>query len=269
MSNPNRKPDHKNGSADKSGGNAGVPLRPKQTPAKKLVLPPAAAKSKADAALRGKQSVVPKQPQTNSPSKVAPKLTQSPKGATAEATGEGKSQGDSRPPDRPPVPPAGNLSKILAAENTSEIQRLWDATKPAGDFAPLPAGEYVARFAAGARKESKSRGTQGYEIEFQVIEGEHAGRRIWHDVWLTPLAISWAKRDLAKLGIVSPEQLDQPIQQGFVCAVKLVLRTEDDGTQRNKVRSFDVLRIETPAAEPFAPVDEPHDDDADGEGGGL
>lgn len=164
--------------------------------------------------------------------------------------------------------PPGKLSAILAAGGGSNIRRIWDTTSPADDFGPLPSGEYVARIVKGELETSRTHGTPGYKIEFQVVEGEYAGRRIWHDLWLTPAAMPMAKRDLGKLRITSLEQLEQPVPQRIVCAVKLALRTEDDGTRHNKVRSFEVLRIETPAAEPFAPDDRPADQVGESEGGG-
>jgi hypothetical protein len=38
------------------------------------------------------------------------------------------------------------------------------------------------------------------------VEGEHADRVVWHDVWLSDAALPMAKRDLGKLGITSLEQ---------------------------------------------------------------
>ncbi len=39
----------------------------------------------------------------------------------------------------------------------------------------------------------------------------------------------------------------------MVCRVKLTVRQDDDGTERNRVRSFDVIRIEPPEVDPFHP----------------
>jgi hypothetical protein len=39
------------------------------------------------------------------------------------------------------------------------------------------------------------------------------------------------------------------------CKVKLALRTNDDGTEYNSVRSFEVIGIDPPEADAFAPVD--------------
>src|SRR5262249_1375317 len=91
---------------------------------------------------------------------------------------------------------------------------------------------------------------------FEVLEGEHTGRRFWHDLWLTDAALPMAKRDLGKLGITKLDQLDQPLQPGIRCKVRLALRRENDGTEDNPVRSFQVLGIDQPEAEPFAPAEQ-------------
>ena len=47
------------------------------------------------------------------------------------------------------------------------------------DFSPIPNGDYVAAITASTEKQTKA-GTGSYlELEFQILEGEHAGRRLW------------------------------------------------------------------------------------------
>ena len=60
-----------------------------------------------------------------------------------------------------------------------------------------------------------------------------------------------------KLGIVSFEQLDRRPPDGIVCKVRVTLKREDDGTERNGVGRFEVIRIEPPEADAFAPCREP------------
>ena len=159
--------------------------------------------------------------------------------------------------------PRKSLSDILHSDQQQSLRSAWDETEAAEEFKPLPAGEYVARIVAGELFTSKTKQTAGYKLTFGVIDGEHAGRQFWHDVWLTPAALPMAKRDLAKLGVVSLDQLEQPLPQGIVCRVKLVLRAVDDGAEFNSVKSFAVERIDAPQADPFAPPSEngkpPHD----------
>jgi len=37
--------------------------------------------------------------------------------------------------------------------------------------------------------------------------------------------------------------LDQPLPAGFVCDVKVALRVDDDGVERNRVVSFSVVEV--------------------------
>ena len=68
-----------------------------------------------------------------------------------------------------------------------------------------------------------------------MLDGEHAGRRLWHDVWLTEAAMSLAKRDLGKLGVTSLEQLERPLPEGIIIDAKVALRRGDDGEEFNRV----------------------------------
>jgi hypothetical protein len=89
---------------------------------------------------------------------------------------------------------------------------------------------------------SKS-GNPGYSLAFTVSDGEHKGRKVWHTAWLTPAAMPMTKRDLAKLGVTSLDMLEQPLPAGFVCSVKVALRVDDDGVERNRVVSFNVVEL--------------------------
>lgn len=155
------------------------------------------------------------------------------------------------------TPPARRRLSDILNGGADSLRSQWTATAAAGDFKPLPAGTYSARIVSGELSKAKS-GTPGYKLCFKVLEGEHAERLLWHDVWLTPPALPMAKRDLGKLGITDVEQLENPLPPGIRCAVKLTLRREDDGTEHNRVRSFEVIGIDAdPTADAeFAPADE-------------
>ena len=152
------------------------------------------------------------------------------------------------------------LSDILQNGNRDRLAQAWGNTTAAQDFAPLSKGDYVAHVISGELFTSRQNATPGYKLTFKVCEGPHVGRQFWHDVWLTPAALPMAKRDLGKLGVNSLEQLEQPLPKGIRCKVKLILQKDDAGTEFNKVRSFDVLDIDPPEANPFAPTDNPQSD---------
>jgi hypothetical protein len=145
------------------------------------------------------------------------------------------------------------LSEILQNGADDRLRNVWEQTEAAGDYGPLPKGIYVARVMSGELFTSKG-GTPGYKLRFKVLEGEYAGRQFWHDLWLTPAALPMTKRDLGRIGITSPDQLEQPLPLGIRCQVKLALRRNDDGTEYNHVRAFEVVSIDAdPTADPDFP----------------
>ena len=149
--------------------------------------------------------------------------------------------------------PRKSLSDILHQSDQQSLSAAWDNSEAAEDFAPLPAGAYIARIVSGELFTSKTKGTPGYKLAFCVLEGDHVGRQFWHDTWLTPAAMPMAKRDLGKLGVTAIEQLERPLPPGIRCRVKLALRKDDDGTEYNQVRSFEVIGIDPPEEDAFAP----------------
>lgn len=152
--------------------------------------------------------------------------------------------------------PRPRLTDILTNGQCGNLRDAWSRTEAAADFAPLPAGTYECHV-HNIELFSARTGTPGVKIRFDVCEGEHAGRSLFHDCWLTPAALPQTKRDLSKLGITRLEQLEGPaVPPGRIrCKVRVALRRDDDGTERNRIIRFDVLRIDEPERDPFAPAD--------------
>ena len=151
-----------------------------------------------------------------------------------------------------------SLSDILREGDRETLSRAWDEAKAADDYGePIPAGEYVCHLVAANLFNAKTKGTPGVKLAFKVIEGEHTGRRVWHDCWLTGLALPQTKRDLLKLGIERLEQLDSPLPPGIRCAVRVAFRQDDHGNPFNRVKTFTVVDIDPPEQDAFAPLDAP------------
>lgn len=152
--------------------------------------------------------------------------------------------------------------------NNNDILDLFDSAEVAADFGPLPKGTYVALAVSGKLEKART-GTEGYTVEFRVIEGKYAGRRLWMTRYITEAAMSYTKRDLVKLGIDSKAKLHQPFPANrLVCELIVVVRKRDDGTEKNEIRDFEVIRVQAPTVDPFAPAGEPGEG-ADGAGGGV
>ena len=146
----------------------------------------------------------------------------------------------------------GKLSDILNGGG-GDFNDRWNNTEAAGDFGPVPRGEYVCHVTKGELESSRTNRTPGYKVEFTILDGEYKGRKLWLDCWLTGPALPMSKRDLGKLGIVSPAMMERPLPRGIRCKVTVVLRKDDDGIERNRVRSFEVVGIDTPVVDEFAP----------------
>jgi len=135
-----------------------------------------------------------------------------------------------------------SLVDVLNGGARDELARQFAEAEVAGDMLPLPRGDYRCRITDGELVTSKG-GTPGYALTFTVDDGEHKGRRLWHTAWLTPAALPMTKRDLAKLGVMSLDMLDRPLPAGIVCDVRVVVRADDDGVERNRVSRFDVVEV--------------------------
>lgn len=156
------------------------------------------------------------------------------------------------------------LSDILLNSEKERLGRAWDSTKPAADLAPVPPGEYRCRVADGSLFNARS-GTAGFKLSLDILDGEHAGRRLFFDVWLSEAALPMARRDLGKLGIESFEQLERPLPQGIIVAAKVTLRRGDDGQEFNRIVRFEVIAVEPPKPDPFAPGTVGLNSDGEGE----
>ncbi len=155
-----------------------------------------------------------------------------------------------------------SLRNILT-DNFDSVKKTWDTADAAQDFSPIPKGVYAANLVAGELFQSERQGTPGYKLTFEIADGEHRGRKVWHDIWLTAAAVPMAKRDLGKLGITDIDQLDQPLPVVFTCKIAVSLRTDDSGETYNKVRSFEVTGTKKRAKDAF---DVPDDKASTGEG---
>jgi hypothetical protein len=91
-----------------------------------------------------------------------------------------------------------------------------------------------------------------------VLEGEHAGRRLWHDSWLTEDGVKYALCDLAKLGVKSVEQLERPpLPAGNIVEANVVLKRDDDGNEWNEIKHTNPLRCHRHRARGARPLRPP------------
>jgi hypothetical protein len=151
-----------------------------------------------------------------------------------------------------------DIDVMFNATPDDNFDELWNSTEAAPETRPLPKGTYKVLIIKGVVCESRT-GTRGFRITFRVEEGEYAGRVFWQTAWLSERAMPYAKRDLLKLGITSPAQLSAPYPPPGMrvhAHANVVLRKDDDGSERNEVRNFEVLSHEEEPKDEFAPRDD-------------
>jgi hypothetical protein len=171
---------------------------------------------------------------------------------------EGHRMPTSSPDNRP------RLKDILRASST-DFQRTWDTTEPSNGFDPLPPGVYRCLIADGKLFTSKNN-TPGYKLTFEVIDKPYTGRKAWFDAWLSSKALAMAKGELAKLGILSYKQLDDPLPPGLIADVTVVQRTDDNGMTSSRVRTFKVVPADV-APDDFRPSENLEVDQGEGDAG--
>lgn len=137
------------------------------------------------------------------------------------------------------------LTDLFQKVEQETLQSTWDTTNTAPENAPIPRGRYDARITSGELFNSRQ-GTKGYRLTFEVSGGEYTGRRFWLDLWLTPHAMPYTKRDLRKLGVNQIKDLDRPLPECTKVRADVVVHKADDGLERNRVTLFEVL-TDTPA----------------------
>ena len=154
-----------------------------------------------------------------------------------------------------------NFSGIGGNGNRDDFGDAFDAfdNAPIESTEPIPVGRYEVDVLRGELKRAKS-GTPLYRLSLAVRDGEHVGRKLWRDYFFTPAAASISKRELARMEITTREQMQTPLPLGLIAlAVVGIEQDELTGEQRNVVKNLTKLRIDPPAADPFAPKGGPAD----------
>ncbi len=143
-----------------------------------------------------------------------------------------------------------SLSEI-ARGRVNDLRLTWNQAQATG-YEPLPPGKYNCLVARSELTTSRTHGTPGYKICFEVLDRDHRGQLVWHDVWLTAEAMGRAKYELGQIGITDLEQLERPLPPGLIAEVVVSRRTGDDGLVYNKVRGIKAIPPSTPVND-FAP----------------
>lgn len=123
----------------------------------------------------------------------------------------------------------------------------YDANKhePMGDFTPIPAGDYVA-MAVGSDTKDNSKGTGQYlRFDFEVLEGEYKGRRLFSilNLWNpSSMAVQIAQSELSSIcraaGVMTPRDSAELHDRPMILTVVIEERDDKPGTFSNKIKGY-------------------------------
>lgn len=116
--------------------------------------------------------------------------------------------------------------------------------EPAGDFSPVPPGEYVAFIVESDMKPTKNGRGEFLELKLQIAEGECQGRFVWDRLNLindSEQAVQIAKGTLSSIcravGHMTPN--DSAELHMLPLVIKVVVEEwGDDGQKSNKVKAY-------------------------------
>ena len=126
--------------------------------------------------------------------------------------------------------------------NTPDLSKLFagmDLEKVFAGADVIPAGVFVVELTRGGIGQSKG-GTPRYELRGKIVEGEHAGRTVFDDFYLTQAAMWKTRPMLTKLGITTADQLRRELPAGLFARVTLKIE-EHEGTRRNKIADLTLI----------------------------
>jgi hypothetical protein len=116
--------------------------------------------------------------------------------------------------------------------------------EPSAGRDPVPAGKYLAAITASEMKPTKNGSGQYLELEYQILDGEHKGRRLWSRHTLNhPSAqtVQIARGELSAIcraiGIMTPKDSTELHNLPLTVTVKLKKR-EDNGELTNEVAGW-------------------------------
>ena len=116
--------------------------------------------------------------------------------------------------------------------------------EPSAGKDPVPAGKYVAAITTSEMKPTKNGAGQYLELEYQIIDGEHKGRKLWsrHTLQHTSAqTVQIARGELSAvcraIGVMQPKDSAELHNLPMTVTVKLKKR-EDNGEMTNEVAAW-------------------------------
>lgn len=122
----------------------------------------------------------------------------------------------------------------------------FDATQvePSAGRDPIPAGKYVVAVTASEMKPTKNGAGAYLELEYQVLDGEHKGRKLWSRHTLqhpSAQTVQIARGELSAIcraiGIMTPKDSAELHNLPLTVTVK-VKKREDNGELTNEISAW-------------------------------
>ena len=139
------------------------------------------------------------------------------------------------------------MAQLPTAINTQDLS----ANDKSNNFEPMPAGNYQAMVVSSEMKPTKAGTGQYLELQFEITDGVHQGRKFWDRLNLVnpnPTAVDIAERELASLD--SQQIHDKPI------TVKLKVKAGNEQyASTNQPAGY--LPSTTAKAQPATPAEMP------------
>lgn len=122
-----------------------------------------------------------------------------------------------------------------------------NGVEPQDDFAPIPAGDYIAAITASEIKQTNDLTGKYIKLEVTILEGKFKGRKIWPMLQLwnrNKQAVDIAKRELASIKIATdqPNANDSSAFHNRPVIVSVGIKPAKDGYEAgNSIRGWKPL----------------------------
>jgi hypothetical protein len=127
------------------------------------------------------------------------------------------------------------------------------------EFAAVPAGQYVAIATASAFKPTKNGQGEFLQFDFEIIDGEFKGRKLWARLNLrnrNATAVDIAQRELGAIcravGVIKPNDSAELHNRPITLTVDVEL--DDRNRQSNIIKKYEPAGVAAPIAYQPAPV---------------
>jgi len=112
------------------------------------------------------------------------------------------------------------------------------------DFSPVPAGRYLAAITGSEMKATKAGNGAYLELEIEIIEGEHKGRKLWDRLNLdnpNETAVKIAQGTLSAIcravGIMQPKDSAE-LHSLPMTVIVAIEKRQDNGEDSNRIKGY-------------------------------